>query len=155
MKSNSTIVACLQDCVAIHWTAIQAYKSQQHQFARLGYNKLADRFKADVAEEIEHLDRLVERLEQFDVSCDQQHDIKEVPRMPDIRGILNFNLALETSACECERECVSAARDEGDEITAKLVAENLEGSEEAIVAFEADLRQLDAIGEDNWLADKL
>lgn len=111
--------------------------------------------KSDVEEEVGHLDKLVERLEQFDCVCAMEHDLPEFPRMPDIKGILEANLKLEKAACDCERDCILDARAAGDELTAKLVAENLEGSEDAITEIEADLRQLETIGVDNWLADKL
>lgn len=155
MQTQSQVIECLQECVALHWVAVMAYKSQQHHFQRLGYKKLADRAKDDVAEETEHLGRIMERLEEFDCSCDMEHDIYESPRMPDVKGILEFNLKLEREACDCERSCVTTARGVGDEITARLVAKNLQGSEDSIVELEAFLKQLEVVGQDNWLADKL
>lgn len=153
MQTSSTVLDCLQEAIAIHWSAIQIYKSEQHHLARLGYSKLAKKMADDVAEELEHLDRLVRRAEEFDVNCDFDHELMEHPRMPDIKGLLEFNLKLEMQSRDIERECISVAREASDEVTANLVTKNLKSSEEAVIDIESNLKQLDAIGTDNWLAN--
>lgn len=146
------IIDCLQASVRLHWTAAENYETQGLHFARWGYAKLAERFRADADEERGHLAKCVERLEFFDVGPSFVHQFPTWPRH-DVPGILNYNLALERGAAEVERANVIASRSFGDESSAAIFAELLADSEESIRRLEADLKSIETIGLDNWLAN--
>lgn len=144
------IVDALQASIRLHWTAVENYASQAEHFARWGYGKLAERFRADAEEERGHLVALMARLEFFDAAPSFVHQFPTWPRH-DVLGILAYDLDLERKAAEVERANVTAARSFGDEITAGIFAGLLKDSEESIQKIEADQRVIETIGLDNWL----
>lgn len=155
MNGNPEVITNLQRSLSLHWTALEAYRAQAAHFARHGYGKLAERAKADVSEEAEHADRLLGRLAELDAVADYAHAAPRWPELPDMPALLLANYDLEKAACEAEREAIRVARTAGDERTALLLAENLEGSESALVEIEAAMRQIAATGVDQWLAAML
>jgi len=148
------VIDALQASVRLHMTAIETYQSQAEHFDRWGYGKLADAARGEVEEERRHLHEVQARLEYYDVQPAYDHDQPDWPRH-DFEGILAANLSLETAAAETERANVTACRAVGDEISAKIFAELLEGSEEAMAANEAKQRVIEEIGLDNYLANQV
>lgn len=151
---NATIFDALQRSLALHWAAIEAYAAQAENFARNGYPKLAEAARADASEEREHAARLLARLEFWDQSPSTLHPASTWPRLPDFSGILTHNLGMEQSAADVERAGILACRLAGDEGTAAVLAENLEGSEASIAEITAAQRVIAAIGLDNYLANQ-
>lgn len=155
MNATAPVTAALQLCLSLHWLALELYRAQAAHFARAGYAKLASAAVADVAEEGEHADRLLRRLEELDTPADYAHPPAQWPRLPDYPGLLAANLALEQAALQAERDAILTARAAGDERTAALLAENLEGSEASVVAIEAQQRVIAGVGLDQYLASML
>lgn len=148
----SEIIDALQSSIRLHWTAVENYETQGLHLARWGYHALGKRFLADAEEERGHLRNVIDRAEYFDAAPSFVHQFPTWPRH-DVPGILSYNLELERKAAEVERANVLAARSVGDELSAGVFASLLEGSEASIREIEADLRVIDAIGLDNWLAN--
>lgn len=148
------VVASLQAGVGLHLTAIENYQTQSAHFARWGYSKLAAKYAEDAAEEREHLDALLKRLEFYDVQPNYEHEPPSWPRH-DYEGILATNYSLETAAANSERAAILACRSVGDEQTALVFAENLEGSEASIADIEAIQKVVEQIGLDNYLANQV
>lgn len=144
----------LQRSVKLHLTAIENYQAQAEHFARWGYGKLADKYRGDVEEERGHLKAVMARLEFYDIQPVYEHDEPNWPRH-DFEGILSANLALESAAAQAERENVVAARAVGDELSALVFASLLEGSEASVAEIEADMKVIEQIGLDNYLANKV
>ena len=94
------------------------------------------------------------RLVYYDEQPASDHDQPDWPRH-DFEGILAASLALEIAAAEVERDNVAACRAAGDEISAVIFTQLLEGSEEAVAAIEAKQRVIEQIGLDNYLANQV
>ena len=62
---------------------------------------------------------------------------------------------METAAANVETAGIITAREAGDEITAKLLTKNLAGSQDSIVAIEAQLKIISQMGIENYLASQL
>lgn len=150
----TTVEAALQLSRRLHLTAIEQYQGQAEHFRRWGYTKLADAAVADAEEERGHLNLVTARLEYYDVEPECGHESPEWPRH-DYEGILDSNYALESGAMNVERALVIVARNAGDEITAGIFAEILAGSEESVAHIEAAKKQIEQIGLDNYLANKV
>jgi bacterioferritin len=148
------VIDALQASVRMHMTAMEHYQSQAEHFDRWGYGKLADAGRYEVEEERRHLHEVQARLEYYDVQPAFDHDQPDWPRH-DFEGILAANLALEMAAAETERANVAACRAVGDEVTAVIFTQLLEGSEEAVAAIEAKQRVIEQIGLDNYLANQV
>lgn len=154
LRPVASVEAALQLAASLHWLAIEQYTLQAVHFARWGYSKLAAEAAADAQEEREHLAKVAERLEFYDVQATCDHEKPSWPRH-DYEGILSANLALETKVMEAERGCILVARAAGDELSALVLTELLAGSEEAVKKIEAARRLIEQIGLDNYLADKV
>lgn len=148
------VIDALQASVRLHLTAIENYQAQAEHLDRWGYGKLADAARGEAEEERRHLHEVQARLEFYDVQPTYDHDQPDWPRH-DFEGILAANLALESAAAEVERGNVLACRAVGDELSAKIFAELLAGSEEAMAAIEATQRVIEQIGVDNYLANQV
>jgi bacterioferritin len=154
-KSDVTgVISSLQRGVSLHLTAIENYQAQSAHFGRWGYSKLAEKYANDVEEERGHLQKLLERLEYYDVQPTYEHDSPSWPRH-DYEGILEANYELETAAAEAEKAAILVCRSVGDEQSAKVFAKNLKGSDDSIGEIEAIQRVLGQIGVDNYLANQV
>ena len=152
--SVASVEAALQLSVSLHLTAIEQYAAQAEHFDRWGYAKLAEAARGDVEEERGHLQKVMARLEFYDIQPTYDHDKPEWPRH-DYEGIIAANYALESKAMEAERGNVMVARHAGDELSAKVFAKLLKGSEASVKEIEATMRVIDQIGIDNFLANKV
>ena len=148
------VIDALQASVRLHMTAIEHYQSQAEHFDRWGYGKLADKSRGEAEEERRHLHEVQARLEYYDVQPAFDHDQPDWPRH-DFEGILAANLSLESNAAEVERANVLVCRAVGDEISAVIFTQLLEGSEEAVAEIEATQRVIEQIGLDNYLANQV
>ena len=149
-----SVVASLQQAVRLHLTAVEAYQAQAAHFERWGYSKLAAKAAEGAEEERGHLKTLMARLEYYDVEPTYEHDQPSWPRH-DYEGILASNYDLETEAANAEKAAVVACRNVGDERSALIFAEILEGSDHSIAEIEAIQRVIGQIGLDNYLADQV
>lgn len=147
------IIDALQASVRLHLTAIETYTAQSAHFGRWGYEKLAERYKADAKEERGHLALAQDRLEYYDVQPACDHYEPEWPRH-DLEGILSANYALELAAAEHEKNAVLICRAAGDEQSALVFATLLAGSDASVGEIEADQKVIEQIGLENFLANQ-
>lgn len=150
---NQSIIDALTASARAHWAAINTYLAQGAHFERWGYGKLAAAARADAEEELKHLGRLQLRLEDFDAQA--AYDLGGAWPRHDLPGILAANLEIETRAAQIERAGILAARQWGDEVTAGIFAENLDGSEQSIREIEATQRVIGQVTLANYLANQV
>lgn len=148
------VINALQASVRLHLTAIENYQAQAEHFDRWGYSKLGEKYRGDVEEERNHLHLVMKRLEYYDEQPAYDHDEPNWPRH-DYEGILASNLELESTAMKVERSNVLVCRAAGDELSAKVFAKLLKGSEDSVAEIEAIQKVLDQIGIDNYLANQV
>jgi len=146
-----TVIDALQASVRLHLLAIEHYQTLAEHLGRWGYAKLAAKYGEDAAEERDHLKKCMDRLEYYDVQPTYEHDAPSWPRH-DFDGILAANLTLESTAAEVERANILTARSVGDELSALVFADLLEGSEGSIRDIEATQKVIEQIGLDNYLS---
>jgi len=148
------VTEALQSSVRLHLTAIENYQAQAEHFARWGYSKLGEKYLADAEEEREHFRMVAARLEYYDAQPVYDHTQPNWPRH-DYEGILSANLDLESGAASVERTNVLKCREVGDELSAKVFAKLLKGSEASIAEIEAIQKVIEQIGVDNFLANQV
>lgn len=149
--AQQVVIDALQASVRLHLQAIEHYQALSEHMGRWGYAKLASKYAEDVTEERDHLKMVMARLEYYDVQPTYEHDSPEWPRH-DFEGILAANMAIESAAAETERASILTARSVGDEQSALVFADLLEGSEGSILAIEAAQKVIEQIGLDNYLS---
>jgi bacterioferritin len=154
ITSDTSVIAALQTSVAMHLTAIEHYSTLAEHLDRWGYSRLGEKYRADAEEERGHFKKCVERLEFYDVAPVLTHPAPSWPRH-DFAGILVANMQLEQKTAIAERANILASRAVGDELSALVFADLLEGSEESIEDIQAVQSVIKQIGLDNYLADNI
>jgi bacterioferritin len=148
------VADALQASLRLHLTAVEHYATLSVHLDRWGYAKLGEKYVKDAEEERGHAAMVLSRLEFYDVAPDLTHNAPVWPRH-DFSGILTANYTLETAAAEVERANVTASRAVGDESSALVFTELLQGSEESIREIEATRLVITQVGLDNFLANQV
>ena len=149
--TSDTVIELLKKSLNIHWQQTTALTAQAEHLGRWGYKKLAAIIKEDAIQEQTHAAINIRRLEFFD--ADYQPLIVSPPvwKRHDMVAMIQYNLDSVKEASAAERATIIAARAVGDEITANMVIELLEGSEDGIILYEGFLKLIDQMGVDNFL----
>jgi bacterioferritin len=147
---NPSVIAGLRQSLTIHWQQAQTLTAQAQHFERWGYSKRAKITAEDAAQEVDHANIVLRRLEFFDVSL--QYEVGPMRwERHNIVSIIKANLTSVQQAASNERSTIQAARASGDELTANIMIPLLEGSEAGIIQFQAELKMIETMGLDNFL----
>jgi bacterioferritin (cytochrome b1) len=149
--SNQTVMELLKKSLNIHWQQTTSLTAQAEHLERWGYKKLAAIIKEDAIQEQTHAAINIKRLEFFDV--DYQPLMVNPPtwKRHDMVAMIEYNLNSVREASATERAIIFAARAVGDEITANMMIELLQGSEDGIELYEGFLKLISQMGIDNFL----
>jgi bacterioferritin len=149
--NNPLVVELIKKSLNIHWQQTTVLTAQAEHLQRWGYKKLAAIFKADAIQEQTHAAINIKRLEFFD--ADYQPLIIAPPSWArhDMVAMIKYNLASVIEASVAERTTIVAARAVGDEITANMFIELLQGSEDGIELYTGFLKLIEQMGVDNFL----
>jgi bacterioferritin (cytochrome b1) len=149
--SNQTVMELLKKSLNIHWQQTTSLTAQAEHLERWGYKKLAAIIKEDAIQEQTHAAINIKRLEFFDV--DYQPLMVNPPtwKRHDMVAMIEYNLNSVREASATERATIFAARAVGDEITANMMIELLQGSEDGIELYEGFLKLISQMGIDNFL----
>jgi bacterioferritin (cytochrome b1) len=149
--SSDTVIELIKKSLNIHWQQTIVLTAQAEHLERWGYKKLAAVIKEDSEQEQKHASINIKRLEFFDV--DYQPLIINPPswKRHDMVAMIQYNLNSVREASAAERATIVAARAVGDEITANLFIELLQGSEDGIELYEGFLKLIEQMGIDNFL----
>lgn len=149
--SSDMVIDLIKKSLNIHWQQTTVLTAQAEHLERWGYKKLAALLKEDAKQEQEHASINIKRLEFFDV--DYQPLMVSPPswKRHDIVALINYNLNSVREASAAERATIVAARSVGDEITANMFIELLQGSEDGIQLYEGFLKMIEEMGIDNFL----
>lgn len=149
--TSQEVIDLLKKSLNIHWKQTTALTAQAEHLDRWGYKKLAVIIKEDSIQEQTHAAITIKRLEFFDV--DYQPLIVSPPswKRHDMISMIQYNLDSVREASAAERATIVAARNVGDEITANMLIELLQGSEDGIQLYESFLKLIEEMGIDNFL----
>jgi bacterioferritin (cytochrome b1) len=149
--SNNQIIELLKKSLNIHWQQTTVLTAQAEHLNRWGYKKLAAIIKEDAIQEQTHAAINIKRLEFFD--ADYQPLVVNPPiwKRHDMLAMIKYNLDSVKEASAAERATIVAAREAGDEITANMLIELLQGSEDGIELYEGFLKLIEQMGLDNFL----
>lgn len=145
------VIDALRASLRLHWEAIEFYAAYSAWIAPQ-YSKLGEKYAADADEERGHAKLVLDRLRFFGEPGVFDHADPEVPTAG-YAEFLTEALALEQRAAAVEQESVAACRAAGDERSALVFVELLEGSEASILEIESTLHTIEEIGLDNLLAN--
>jgi bacterioferritin (cytochrome b1) len=149
--TSDTVIELIKKSLNIHWQQTTVLTAQAEHLQRWGYKKLAAIIKEDAIQEQTHAAINIKRLEFFDT--DYQPLILNPPvwKRHDMAAMIQYNLDSVREASAAERATIVAARSIGDEITANMFIELLQGSEDGIELYEGFLKLIEEMGIDNFL----
>ena len=150
MKGNKRVIEYLNNALTHELTAVNQYWLHYRLLDDWGFTKLAKRERADSIEEMQHADKLVNRIIFLEGFPNMQH-LNPLMIGQNVKEVLECDLKAEYSARALYMEARAACREEEDYVTMDLFEELL-GDEEGHINFiETQLNLLKDIGKENYV----
>ena len=149
-EDNNTVLGCLQEAVNAETTSRNLYWARSVFWRAVGLSKLADYYLEQSSENHAQLsaDRMAFLGRQPEVSPTKSASIDE----ESIAEQLRVDLQVEIALADSYAEWINAAEKARDYVTCKLWWSVLKSTQAHIDLLQGWLRQIDLVGEDNWLA---
>ena len=149
MKGNKRVIEYLNKALTHELTAVNQYWLHYRLLHDLGFTKLAKKERAESIEEMQHADKLVDRIIFLEGFPNMQH-IDPLMIGQNIKEVLECDLKAEYSARALYMEARAACRKEEDYVSMDLF-ETLLGDEEGHINYlETQLNLLNEIGIHNY-----
>ena len=154
MKGTEEVIAVLQDVLCAELTAVNQYFIHARMCANWGYARLAEHTRKESIEEMQHAQKVIDRILYFDGAPNMQKYMKinvgkTVPEQ------FQTDLDVEYQAVPRLNRGIEVARAQGDNGTRALLEEILADEEEHVDWLEAQLGMIREIGADNYLAQQI
>lgn len=149
MKGDRAIIDALNEALKLELGAVNQYWVHYRLLDDWGYTKLAAKERAESIEEMQHADKLIERI----IFLEGHPNLQEVaPLMigQDIKEVLECDLKGELIAKEAYGNSRALCQSKEDYVTMKLFEELLTDEEGHIDFLETQLDLLEKIGVKNY-----
>lgn len=146
MKGNEQVLKDLQTAVTMELTAVRQYLLHAHVLADWGLQKLSDKMKAEMQEELGHVDQFMERMIFLEGDPDLVAD-QGIARAQTLKDMFEADLRDEYEAREFYTKASNAAHEAGDIGTRDLFATIVHDEEGHIDWLEGQLDLLNRLGE--------
>ncbi len=154
MKGNEEVVAVLQDVLCAELTAVNQYFIHARMCENWGLKRLAEHTRKESIEEMQHAQKVIDRILYFDGQPNMQKYMKiNVGRT--VKEQFQFDLEVEYQAVPRLNRGIEVAREKGDNGTRALLEAILKDEEEHVDFLEAQIALMKSIGEENYLAQHL
>jgi bacterioferritin len=149
MKGSPEVVARLNEALKLELGAINQYWLHYRLLANWGYHKLAAKERKESIEEMEHADKLIDRIIFLEGFPNLQH-VAPLMIGENVKEVLECDLKGEHIAREHYARSREICRDLGDYVTMALFEELLQDEEGHIDFLETQLDLLNKIGIENY-----
>lgn len=154
MKGDQSVIDRLNELVAVELTAVHQYVLHARMCDDWGYERLFKKLHEESREELEHADRLIERILYLDGRPDVGR-VASIAAGANVEEQFRADLALETGAVAAYNRAMDHARKVGDNGTAELLEDLLEDTEEHVHWLESQLTMIGQIGLAQYLAEQI
>ncbi len=154
MKGNSDVIELLNEVLTSELTAINQYYIHYKMLENWGYSRLASVKRKESIEEMQHADKVIERILYLDGVPNMQR-LSPVKVGEDPIEMHEVDLALEVAAVERLNRGIALATQAADNGTRALLEALLREEEEAIDWLEAQLGMVKDVGKQNYLAEMM
>lgn len=154
MKGNEKVIARLNDRLAEELTAINQYFVQAEMCDNWGYKQLHDAIRARSIEEMQHAEKLIERI-LFLEGIPIVSNLNKINVGPNVESHHANDLTLENEAVKAYNADIQFATEVGDAGTRELLKSILVEEEEHIDWIEAQLDQIEQMDIENYLAEQI
>ena len=154
MKGDAQVIEALNEVLTAELTAINQYFIHAKMCQNWGYLRLAAKNRAESIDEMQHADKVIDRILYLDGVPNMQRlfPVKVGETVPEQ---LANDLELEVLACERLNRFVDLAREKGDNGSRELLETILVDEEEHRDWLEAQLGMVEEIGVQNYLAQQM
>lgn len=149
MKGNKKVIDRLNEALKLELGAINQYWLHYRMLANWGYTKLAKKERKESIEEMEHADKLVDRILFLEGHPNMQH-VAPLMIGESLKEVLECDLKGEHIARESYSKSRDICREVGDYVSMQLFEELLKDEEGHIDFLETQLDLLNRIGLENY-----
>jgi bacterioferritin len=154
MKGNEEIIDLLNQLLTNELTAINQYFIHAKMCENWGYQRLAQKVRAESIDEMKHADLVISRILFLDgvPNVQRYHKIRVGET---VKEQLECDLQVEYAAIAFLNKGIEAARKAGDNATEDLMTKILVGEEDHTDWLETQLELIRQVGEQNYLAQQM
>jgi bacterioferritin len=149
MKGNPRVIEYLNNALTHELTAVNQYWLHYRLLEDWGFTRLAVKERKESIEEMQHADKLVERIIFLEGFPNLQH-IDPLMIGQNIKEVLECDLKAEYSARALYMEARAACRKEEDYVSMDLFEQLLSDEEVHINYLESQIRLLEEVGIQNY-----
>lgn len=149
MKGNDKVIEFLNKSLRHELTAVNQYWLHYRLAEDWGYTKLAKKEREESIEEMQHADKLIERI----IFLEGHPNLQTLDPLrigQDIKEVLECDLAGEYSARDLYKEARAVCRDAEDYVSMQLFESLLQDEEGHIDFLETQLGLLEKIGVERY-----
>jgi len=154
VKGDPKVIALLNQVLKAELTAINQYFLHAEMCENWSYERLAKKTRAESIEEMQHAEKLMERILLLDGSPNMT-DYFKINIGQNVKAQLKNDLDLEYAAVKRLNDGVHLCRQAGDNGSRELLEKILIDEEHHIDWLEAQLHAIDEMGYENYLAQHL
>ena len=154
MKADPAIIDLLNQVLTNELTAVNQYFLHARICENWGYERLYEKFRHESIDEMKDADELIERVLYLEGLPNVQR-YNKVNVGENVPEMFQLDLELEKDAIGALNAGIALCREKGDNGSAELLEEILEGEEEHADWLETQLTAIDQIGAQNYLAEQL
>lgn len=154
MKCDPAVIEVLNDVLTAELTAINQYFIHHKMCENWGYMKLSAKSREEAIEEMQHADKLIERILYLEGVPNMQR-MSPVRVGETVQEQHQVDMELEQVAVKRLNEGVALCRDKGDNGSRELLETILVDEEEHLDWLEARLEMIAKMGIENYLAQHI
>lgn len=149
MKGNEKVIECLNEALFLELGAINQYWLHYRLLSDWGFARLAKKEREESIEEMQHADKLVDRI----IFLEGHPNMQKVAPLrigQNIKEVLESDLAGEYDARTAYSKSRDVCREEGDYVSMQLFEELLSDEEGHIDFLETQIDLLEKIGVERY-----
>jgi len=154
MKGHERVISTLNELLADELTAINQYILHSEMCKNWGYERLHELVERRAIQEMKHAEKLIARI-LFLEGKPAVGRLKDLATGADVATQLGNDRASEEDAVRTYNDAIREAVELRDNGTRELLEAILRDEEEHLDWLEAQIEQIEQIGIQNYLADKL
>lgn len=154
MKVDAAIIEALNEVLTAELTAINQYFIHAKMCANWDYQRLAKYFHAESIEEMQHADKVIDRVLYLDAIPNMQR-YNPIRVGEHVREMHEVDLALEKEHVVRLNKGIALCREKGDNGSRLILEAILADTEAAVDWNEGQLEQIEQMGIENYLAQQI
>ena len=154
MKGDPKVIEYLQEVLTGELTAINQYFLHAEMMENWGYKRLAAKTRKESIEEMQHAEKLIERMLYLDGSPSLS-SLFPLRIGQSVKAQIENDLQVEYDAVPRLNKAINAAVEAGDNGSRDLFESILKDEEEHVDYLEAQLHLIQEMGYENYLAQHI